>query len=135
MNKFFTSKEVYEERIEICKACVYYFKPSGTCKRCLCFMKVKARIAPMECPERYWLQTGEMDVSGNIPDDIVDEVLEIWKDIKSGTAKDLATKKKMIELHNTIFNTNFSRGTNCSSCLKSCYKGLKNIYEKYSGNN
>ena len=54
MTKFFVPNEVYQDRISLCKDCVYYFKPTGTCKRCLCFMKVKARIAPMECPQGYW---------------------------------------------------------------------------------
>jgi len=49
MNKFFTSQQVYEDRLAICKACDYYFKPTGSCKVCKCFMKIKARIAPMAC--------------------------------------------------------------------------------------
>ena len=52
MNKFFVPDEIYEERLDICKGCVYYFKPTGNCKRCLCFMKIKARIGPMECPQK-----------------------------------------------------------------------------------
>ena len=54
MNRFFTSDEIYNERLAICKECIYYYKPTGQCKRCLCFMKIKARIAPMACPEKYW---------------------------------------------------------------------------------
>ena len=61
MNRFFTSQEVYEDRLAICKGCKYYFKLTGQCKRCLCFMKVKARIAPMECPEKYWQKTTEIE--------------------------------------------------------------------------
>ena len=30
MNKFFVPNEIYEDRITICKSCVYYFKPTGT---------------------------------------------------------------------------------------------------------
>ena len=51
MNRFFTTDEVYKDRLDICRSCIYYFKPTGQCKRCLCFMKVKARLAPMACPE------------------------------------------------------------------------------------
>ena len=34
MNKFFVPQKVYEDRIGICKGCVFYFKPTGTCKDC-----------------------------------------------------------------------------------------------------
>ena len=57
MNRFFTSQEVYEDRLAICRECIYYFKPTGQCKRCLCFMRLKARLAPMECPEKMWQKT------------------------------------------------------------------------------
>ena len=35
MNKFFVPDKIYEERLAICRDCVYYFKPTGNCKRCL----------------------------------------------------------------------------------------------------
>ena len=54
MNKFFVSTEVYEDRITICKGCVYYFKPTGTCKACGCFMKVKHKLAMASCPIGKW---------------------------------------------------------------------------------
>ena len=57
MNRFFVPDEIYKDRMAICKECVYYSKPLGQCKRCLCFMKIKARIAPMECPQKYWGKT------------------------------------------------------------------------------
>ena len=133
MNKFFVSNEVYEDRIAICKECVYYSKPLGQCKRCLCFMKVKARIAPMECPQKYWSKTTEMKAPDELPKEIVEEILDLWKDLKTGRAKDIAAKKKMIELYNTIYNTNYKTGTNCGSCISTCFDGIKKLYNKYNG--
>lgn len=132
MNKFFVSNEVYEDRIAICKGCVYYSKPLGQCKRCLCFMKVKARIAPMECPQKYWSKTTEMKAPDELPKEIVEEILDLWKDLKTGRAKDIAAKKKMIELYNTIYNTNYKTGTNCGSCISACFDGIKKLYYEYS---
>ena len=94
MNKFFVPKEIYEDRIAICKSCVYYFKPSGQCKRCLCFMKVKARISIMECPEKYWQKTTEVEVRTDIPEEIIQEIIALWPDLKTGRAKDSNCKKE-----------------------------------------
>lgn len=131
MNKFFVSDNVYKERISICKSCVYYFKPTGNCKVCLCFMKIKSRIASMECPQKYWSKTTEVETPDDLPQDIIDEVLLVWKDIKTGRAKNVTAKKKMVELYNIIYNGNFKPTTNCSSCLQSCLDGIKKVYKKY----
>jgi len=131
MNRFFTSQEVYEDRLAICKDCKYYFKLTGQCKRCLCFMSLKARIAPMECPEKYWQKTTEIETPEDLPKEIIDEILNIWDDIKTGRAKNNEVKAKMIELYNTIYMTNYSTGTNCGSCLSSCFDGIKKLYKKY----
>ena len=135
MNKFFVPKEIYEDRMAICKACVYYFKPSGQCKRCLCFMKVKSRIASQECPQKYWSKTTEVEVREDIPEEIIAEVILLWEDLKTGKAKNQEAKKKMIELYNTIFLGNYSTNTNCSSCLSTMYKAIKKTYIENSGNN
>ena len=133
MNKFFVTDEIYEERLAICKECVYYFKPTGNCKRCLCFMKLKARIAPMSCPQSYWLKTTEViKARDDLPQHLIEEVLDIWDDLKTGRAKNVETKKKMIELYNTIYMTNYGTGTNCGSCLSTCYDGIKKLYNKYN---
>tara|TARA_R110001599_G_scaffold48576_2_gene139567 strand:- start:10 stop:414 length:405 start_codon:yes stop_codon:yes gene_type:complete len=133
MNKFFVPDEIYEERLAICKECIYYFKPTGTCKRCLCFMKLKARIAPMECPQGYWQKTTEViKAPDDLPQHLIDEVLDMWKDLKTGRAKNQAAKKRMIETYNTIYMTNYSTSTNCSSCIVTCFDGIKNLYKKYT---
>ena len=132
MNKFFVPNKVYEDRMAICKECIYYSKTLGQCKRCLCFMKIKARIAPMACPEKYWDKTTEIEVPEQLPIEIVEEILALWPDLKTGRAKDQTAKKKMIELYNTIHSTNYSTGTNCGSCNSTCYDGIKKIYKQYT---
>tara|TARA_Y100001963_G_C6583532_1_gene354609 strand:- start:230 stop:628 length:399 start_codon:yes stop_codon:yes gene_type:complete len=132
MNKFFVPNEIYEDRISICKECVYYSKTLGQCKVCLCFMKIKARLAPMSCPNKYWDKTTEIETPDDLPQELINEILDIWKDLKTGVAKDQQAKKKMIELYNTIYNSNYNTGTNCGSCLSTCYDGIKKLYKKYA---
>ena len=64
--------------------------------------------------------------------EIIDEILDMWKDLKTGRAKDVEAKKIMIETYNTIYNTNYSPTTNCSSCISTCFDGIKKLYKKYS---
>ena len=132
MNKFFVTDEIYKDRIAICKECVYYSKALGQCKRCLCFMKIKARIGGQECPQKYWAKTTEMKAPDDLPQEIIEEILDLWKDLKTGRAKNIAAKKKMIELYNTIYNTNYGTGTSCGSCLSTCFDGIKKLYNKYN---
>ena len=132
MNKFFVTDKVYKDRIGICKECVYYFKPTGQCKRCLCFMKIKARIAPMECPEKYWGKISEVEPVDDLPKEMIEEILNLWDDLKTGRAKNQRAKSKMIELYNAIHNTNYSTTTGCGSCISTCYDAIKKLYKKYS---
>ena len=46
--------EIYEDRIAICRGCKHYLSLLGNCGICKCFMKIKARLAPMSCPKKYW---------------------------------------------------------------------------------
>jgi hypothetical protein len=135
MNKFFVPNEVYEDRITICKGCIYYKKLLGNCSVCKCFMKVKARIAPMSCPQKYWLKTTDMEKPDSLPKEIVDEILDMWKDLKTGRAKNVQAKKRMIETYNTIYNTNYNPTTNCGSCISAAYNGIKQLYYEYSKDN
>ena len=132
MNRFFVPNEVYEDRMAICKECVYYSKPLGQCKRCLCFVKLKARLAPMACPQKYWDKTTEVTAPSDLPQHLIDEILDIWPDLKTGRAKDIAAKKRMIELYNVIHMTNYGVGTSCGSCLSTCFDGIKKLYNKYN---
>jgi|TARA_R110002020_G_scaffold17162_2_gene60538 hypothetical protein len=131
MNKFFVPDEVYQDRITICKSCIYYFKPTGTCKDCGCFMKIKARLAPMECGQKKWQKTTKIETPDDLPQEIIDEVLLVWDDLKTGRAKDQAAKRRMIQIYNTIHMTNYSTTTNCGSCISTCFDGIKNLYKKY----
>ena len=132
MNKFFVPQKVYEDRIAICKGCVYYKSLLGNCSICKCFMKVKARIANQECPQKYWEKTKEVEVRTDIPKEIIEEIIALYPDLKTGRAKNQAAKKKMIELYNTIYNTNYGVRTNCGSCISTCFDGIKKIYNEYS---
>jgi hypothetical protein len=132
MNKFFVSDEIYNDRIAICKECIYYSKILSQCKRCLCFVKLKARLAPMACPQKFWDKTTEVTAPDDLPQHLIDEVLDIWKDLKTGRAKDIAAKKRMIELYNVIHMTNYQTHTSCGSCLSTCFDGIKKLYKKYS---
>tara|TARA_R110000787_G_scaffold12678_5_gene40763 strand:+ start:11559 stop:11960 length:402 start_codon:yes stop_codon:yes gene_type:complete len=133
MNKFFVPSEVYEDRIAICKGCIYYSSVLGNCKVCKCFMKVKARIAPMSCPKKFWVKTTEVETPEDLPQEIIDEILNMWDDLKTGVAKDINTKAKMIDTYNTIYMTNYNTNTNCGSCISTCYDGIKKLYNKYNG--
>ena len=132
MNRFFVPDEIYEDRIAICKGCVYYKKLLGNCSVCKCFMKIKARISSQECPQKFWLKTTEViKAPDDLPQHLIDEVLDIWKDLKTGRAKNVAAKKRMIETYNTIYNTNYSPRTNCGSCISTCFDGIKKLYNEY----
>jgi len=132
MNKFFVPKEIYEDRMSICKSCVYYSSLLGNCKICKCFMKVKSKISSQSCPKGYWLKTKEVEVRTDIPKELIKEVVDLWPDLQKGRAKDLTAKKKMIELYNVIYGANYSTTTNCGSCIATCFDGIKKIYKEYS---
>jgi hypothetical protein len=132
MNKFFVPDEIYKDRMAICKSCDHYFRFTGNCIKCGCFVKVKSRISVMSCPIKKWNKTTEVETPKDLPQEIIDEILDVWKDLKTGRAKNQAAKKKMIELYNTIYNTNYGTGTSCGSCLSTCFDGIKKLYNKYN---
>ena len=132
MNKFFVPQQIYEDRIAICKGCPHYSSLLGNCKICLCFMKVKSKISSQSCPKGFWQKTTEVEVRDDIPEEIINEVLNLWKDLKTGRAKNQEAKSKMIQLYNVIYGSNYSVNTNCGSCLAACFDGIKKIYKEYS---
>ena len=85
----------------------------------------------MECPKKYWQKTTEIETPEELPKDLVNEVLDVWEDLKTGKAKDVLAKNKMIDLYNTIYNTNYNPNTNCGSCISACFDGIKKLYKKY----
>ena len=133
MNKFFVPNEVYEDRMAICKGCVYYSNILGNCTICKCFMKIKSRISSQSCPQKFWDKTSEViKAPDDLPQEIIDEILDVWKDLKTGRAKNQDAKKKMITLYNTIYMTNYGTGSNCGSCISTCFDGIKKLYNKYN---
>jgi hypothetical protein len=132
--KFFVANEVYKERMSICKSCKHYLSLLGNCGICKCFMKVKSRIAPMECPKGFWNKTTEVKEPKEIPQDIIEEVLDLFPKIKTGRAKTQDDKIKLITLYNTIYNTNYNTNTSCGSCLSTCFDSINKIYKKHKKN-
>jgi len=49
------SKPVYIERMNECRNCVYLLKSLDVCRKCGCFVKIKALSPSMECPLGKWL--------------------------------------------------------------------------------
>jgi hypothetical protein len=60
-------------------------------------MKIKAKIGPMECPQKYWEKTTEVEQPDDLPQVIIDEIIELYPDVKTGKAKNQDAKKRMIE--------------------------------------
>ena len=134
-SKFLVDTKTYNERLKICKKCPHYFKLTGNCKLCGCYMKVKAGISALSCPDNRWLKTsGENTIQNKIPDHLAEEVKAVWQEIKNEKFENQETKKRGIELYNTIYNANYGSGTNCSSCLNAIYRGIKDAW-KYVVNN
>ena len=134
MNRFFVPDEVYQDRIAICKSCDKYISLLGNCSICNCFMKLKCRLAFTECAgsPKKWQKTTEVQTPDDLPQEIIDAILNMWEDLKTGRAKNVQAKKKMIETYNVIFNTNYQTNTNCGSCISTCFDGIKKLYKKYS---
>ena len=130
MNRFFVENKTYKERLNICRSCEHYFNLTGNCKVCGCFMRVKASISFQECPKKYWLKTNKIEPSSAIPEHLIQEIKDIYPKVKNGVADSVETTKQLVELHNTIYNTNYNPKTSCGSCLHSILRGIKTIYEK-----
>jgi len=130
MSNFFVDKKTYNERLDVCRTCEHLFKSTMTCKKCGCFMRIKASIGIMSCPMKYWESITTNEQTKEIPEHLKKQILDVWEDIKTGEAKTKEAKQKMIELHNTIYNTGFRINTSCGSCLSQCYNGIKKLYEE-----
>lgn len=50
----YTTKEIRDERFDICKGCDRLFKPTRTCKECGCFMALKTWLKDAHCPLHKW---------------------------------------------------------------------------------
>lgn len=47
-------KKLGKKRIEVCKKCDRFFKPTQQCKECGCFMFIKTKIIKANCPLDKW---------------------------------------------------------------------------------
>jgi hypothetical protein len=52
--RLFCGIEKYANRIALCESCEQLFKPTFSCKKCFCFMRIKAAFDDMACPEKKW---------------------------------------------------------------------------------
>lgn len=45
-----------QARLDICRQCEFLFKPTMTCKKCGCFMRIKTLLpeGTVHCPEGKW---------------------------------------------------------------------------------
>ena len=131
-NSYFAKPDVQKERMEICRACEHYFKPTGTCKICGCFMRIKSKLGGQSCAAtpKKWHHTGDYYAPKDIPQDLIQEVMDIYPLFENGKAPNYQVKEDMILLFNVIHGTAHSLKTNCSSCLYSIYKSFTLIYEE-----
>jgi len=49
-----TSDKVAKQRLEICNGCAHLTKLTQQCKKCGCFMHLKVKLAPADCPIGKW---------------------------------------------------------------------------------
>lgn len=50
----YTTKDIKESRMDICKGCDRLFKPTRQCKECGCFMALKTWLKGATCPLDKW---------------------------------------------------------------------------------
>lgn len=50
------SSDVFDARMQVCKACPSFKRDTEQCGECLCFLQAKARLAGMKCPLGKWPQ-------------------------------------------------------------------------------
>ena len=121
--KLTTSTRNLNDRLAICKKCKHFRKSTNQCKKCGCFMQLKARIAFTKCPIDKW------DREKDITNDQLSILRRIFKDLKN----DKVTHQENVNLtniYNDIFGMN-KKITGCGSCVKLTVEELKQVYEAY----
>jgi rRNA maturation endonuclease Nob1 len=53
-NTNYTTRDIRNERYDICKGCDRLFAPTKTCKECGCFMAMKTWLKGASCPLGKW---------------------------------------------------------------------------------
>ena len=56
-------------------------------------------------------------------------ILKVWELCKTGKATTKEAKVELITLYNEIHRTRYKTTSNCSSCINTCYQGIKKIVE------
>jgi len=62
---FWASRETIAERARTCAGCEWLFRPTGQCKRCGCFVKLKVKVASQNCPINKWVPEPHSDLLDN----------------------------------------------------------------------
>jgi|TARA_R100000482_G_scaffold51261_1_gene18243 hypothetical protein len=70
-------------------------------------------------------------VSMQITEEQYIRILEVWEKCKSGKCETHEDKAELITIYNEIHNTKYKTTTNCGSCLRSVFVGIKHIVEKW----
>lgn len=52
-NPSFVNKDEYKQRLDICGTCDFY-DGKNRCKKCGCFLAIKAKGRAFHCPEKKW---------------------------------------------------------------------------------
>ena len=50
----YTSKDIRDERLAVCRGCERLWKPTRTCRECGCFMGLKTWLSDATCPIGKW---------------------------------------------------------------------------------
>ena len=53
-NKIQKQIKLSDQRLEICRACDYVFKPTMQCKKCGCFLHAKTMLSNQRCDIGKW---------------------------------------------------------------------------------
>ena len=53
-NVLLHDQDIIDKRWAECEKCEFLFKPTGSCKKCGCFMNTKTKIATAACPIGKW---------------------------------------------------------------------------------
>jgi len=121
--KLKTSNKVYNERMEICKGCKHFRKSVSQCKKCGCFMKLKAKVSFTKCPDGKWEREREITSDQY---SILKRLLESIEGNKLKRQQNIG----LTNLYNEIFGLKKSVSS-CSSCVAQIVNDLKKVLESY----
>ena len=121
--KLRASTKNLNDRLAICNKCKHFRKSVNQCKKCGCFMQIKARIAFTKCPIDKW------DRETNITKDQLSILKRVFEEIE-GDRVTHDQNRNLTNIYNDIFGMN-KKVTGCASCVKQTVNDLKEVYEAY----